>query len=289
MKKARSRVARSLGILALLPLFGFVFWVAATFASGFPGLAAVAVNVHGLGLPSYAADSSQRPAPLSLQVLQDAYGDASRDAISTKPVLGSHAPTPSPTPLPVPTLPIPLPTPTPTPAPTPEPAIIGGQVVDSQTLLPIAGANVSLSPTGKSTLTGANGYFSIGVDPGSYTVTASSPTYNSASQSVTVVTGQKVTMTFRLVSIAAYGSLNGKVIDSVTGVPIAGATVTLSDGLIRTTDLNGNFSYAIVLNGTYTVTVSAPTYVTQTKSVTITPNHTTYVQIALVHSIQRLT
>jgi Carboxypeptidase regulatory-like domain/CarboxypepD_reg-like domain len=280
-----SRVLRGVGVLALLPLFGLVFWVAATVASGFPGLVAVAVNVHSLGLPSYAADSSQRPAPLSLQVLQDAYGDASRALISSTQVVGSHAPTPSPSPLPVP---IPLPFPTPTPAPTPAPAIIGGQVLDSQTLQPIAAATVSVSPTGKSTLTDVNGNFSIGVDPGSYTVTASSPSYNSASQSVTVAAGQKATMTLRLVSIAAYGSISGKVIDSVTRTPIAGATVKLSDGMIRTTDLNGNFSYAIVLNGTYALTVSALSYLTQTTSVTVTSNHTTYVLVVLGRSIQRL-
>jgi hypothetical protein len=42
------------------------------------------------------------------------------------------------------------------------------------------------------------------------------------------------------------------------------------------------------LNGTYTLTVSATGYVTQSKAVTITPNHTTYVQIVLAHTGQRL-
>ncbi len=279
-----SRLVRRLGTLALLPLFGLVFWAAATVASSLPGLAVVGVNVHELGLPSYAADSSLRPAPLSLQLLEDARGDESGGRASnptTGPVVGAHAPSPTPLPLP---LPIPLPTPTPTPAP----AIIGGQVLDSQTLMPIAGAMVSVSPSGKSALTDANGNFSISVYPGSYTVTASAATYNSASQPVTVAGGQKATIAFRLISIAAFGSLTGKVIDSATRAPIAGATVTLSDGMIRTTDVNGNFSYAIVLNGTYTVTVSALGYVTQSQSVTITPGHTTYVQIALAHTSQRL-
>ena len=282
-----SRLVRRLGTLALLPLFGLVFWAAATMASSLPGLAVVGVNVHELGLPSYAADSSLRPAPLSLQVLEDAQGDASGGRASnplTGPVVGAHAPTPSPTPLPLPTPPLPVPTPT----PTVEPAIIGGQVLDSQTLLPIAGATVSVSPSGRSALTDANGNFSISVYPGSYTVTASATAYNSASQPVTVAGGQKASISFRLVSIAGFGSLTGKVVDSATRAAIAGATVTLSDGMIRTTDLNGNFSYAIVLNGTYTVTVSALGYLTQSQSVTITPGHTTSVQIALTHTSQRL-
>lgn len=287
MKAPRRRLTRRLGALALLPLFGLVFWSAATIASSLPGLMVVAVNVHGLGLASYAGDSLQRPAPLSIQVLQDVQGDANgsgttapKAAPTPPPVAPSHAPRP--TPLPVPTPPIPTPTPTPTLA------MIGGQVLDSQTLRPIAAATVAVSPGGNSALTDANGNFSIGVNPGSYTATSSAPSYSSASQSVTVAAGQKATIGFRLVSVAAFGSLTGRVVDSATRAPIAGATVTLSDGLIRTTDLSGNFSFAIVLNGTYTVTVSALGYVTQTKSVTVTPGHTTTVLFLLTHPGQRL-
>jgi hypothetical protein len=289
MKAARRRLTRRLGLLALLPLFGLVFWSAATIASSLPGLIVVAVNVHGIGLASYAGDSLQRPAPLSIQVLQDVQGDANGSgttaptaAPAPTPVAASHAPRP--TPLPVPTVPISTPTPTPTPAP----AAIGGQVLDSQTLRPIAAATVALSPGGNSALTDANGNFTIGVNAGTYTVTASAPSYNSASQNVTVAVGKKATISFRLVSVAAFGSLTGRVVDSASRAPIAGATVTLSDGLIRTTDWSGNFSFAIVLNGTYSVTVSALGYVTQTKSVTITPGHTTSVLFLLTHPGQRL-
>jgi hypothetical protein len=287
MNAPRRRLIRRLGALALLPLFGLVFWTAATIASSLPGLIVVAVNVHGLGLASYAGDSGQRPAPLSIQVLQDVQGDANGSRTSAP--TAAPAPTPvAPSQAPVPT-PLPLPTPPiPTPPPTPTPATIGGQVLDSQTLRPIAAATVAVSPGGNSALTDVNGNFSIGVNPGSYTVTGSAPSYNKASQSVTVAVGQKATIGFRLVSVAAFGSLTGKVIDNATQAPIAGATVTLSDGLIRTTDLNGNFSFAIVSNGIYTLSVSALGYMTQTKSVTITPGHTTTILFALTRPGQRL-
>ncbi len=119
----RSRLVRWLGTVALLPLFGLIFWVAATVASSIPGLAALAVNVHGLGLVSYAADSLQRPAPLSLQVLEDAAGDASGVTTSHGPTpTAVPVPTPAPSPLPVATpLSTPKPTPTPTPSPLPLP------------------------------------------------------------------------------------------------------------------------------------------------------------------------
>jgi len=287
MSAPRRRLIRRLGALALLPLFGLVFWTAATIASSLPGLIVVAVNVHGLGLASYAGDSGQRPAPLSIQVLQDVQGDANGSRTSAP--TAAPAPTPvAPSQAPVPT-PLPLPTPPiPTPMPTPTPATISGQVLDSQTLRPIAAATVAVSPGGNSALTDVNGNFSIGVNPGSYTVTASAPGYNKDSQSVTVAMGQKATIGFRLASVAAFGSLTGKVIDNATQGPITGATVTLSDGLIRTTDLNGNFSFAIVLNGTYTLSVSALGYMTQTKSVSITPGHTTTILFALTRPGQRL-
>jgi outer membrane biosynthesis protein TonB len=131
----RSRLVRSLGIVALLPLFGLVFWVAATVASSLPGLVAFGVNVHGLGLVSYADDSSQRLAPLSHQLLEDAAGDANGSPAVPRPTpvatavpapTGTPRPPSTPTPLPIATpkpttLPVPTPTPTPLPLPTPTP------------------------------------------------------------------------------------------------------------------------------------------------------------------------
>jgi outer membrane biosynthesis protein TonB len=290
--------------LALLPLFGLIFWLTAVIASGFPDILVLGVNVHGLNLTSFASDTNQRPAPLSLSVLDDAQQDAntasspSPAAITSPSRLITPKPTPasvsSPSTTPPPTS-TPAPTPTPTviaigsgPTPTPTSSggagIISGQVLDSQTRNPIVGATVSASPGGTTTVTDSNGNFSLTVAAGSYTVTASAPTYASASQSLTVKAGQKQTLVFKLSSTTAYGSLNGTVTDSVTQAPLVGATVTLSDGMIRTTDLNGNFSYSIVLNGTYTLTISAVGYVTQSQSVTVKAGHTTNVQVSLVHS-----
>ena len=150
-----------------------------------------------------------------------------------------------PLPLPSPSSPLPGPTPTATPGS----ATIAGQVTDSQTRLPIIAATVSVSPGGQSVLTDTNGNFSLSVSPGTYTVMAKANGYSSASQAVTVNGGQKTNVVFRLVSVTVFGSLNGAVIDSLSKAPIAAATVTLSDGMVRVSDLNGNFSYAIVLSG----------------------------------------
>lgn len=301
--KGRRRL-RILGILLLLPAISFLFWITAMLASSLPGTVAFAVNVHGLSTNTYGVGTTQRPAPLSLSVLDDARLDAPTSGVSPSPssapsfapsptprpstatTPGAPAsPTPSPTPGPTPSL-TPLPTPTlplPTPTPTPGSATISGQVIDSQTHNPIVAATVSLSPSGAKALTDTNGNFSFSVAPGSYTVTASAATYSSASQTVTVNGGQRQTLSFKLTSITAYGDIAGTVVDSLTQAPIVGATVRLSNGLARVTDLNGGFSYTIVLNGSYTLTVSALGYVTQSLPVSVKSGHTTNVRVSLAH------
>ena len=284
----RRRPLRSLAILALLPLFGVVFWLTAVVASSIPSLLVVDVNVHGLTVATYAGDSEQRLAPLSLRVLDDANQDATRAAVPT-PTPGRSVATPKPTAsaLPTPTpspVPLPLPTPSPSPTATPSSATIAGQVTDSQTRLPIAAASVSVSPGGQSALSDTNGNFSLSVSPGAYTVTAKATGYSSASQTVTINVGQRTNVVFRLVSVTAFGSLTGSVTDTLSKAPIVGATVTLSNGTVRVTDLNGNFSYAIVLSGSYTLTVSAVGYITQSQIVTVKTGHTTNVQISLARS-----
>jgi outer membrane biosynthesis protein TonB len=142
----RSRIVRCLGAIALLPLFGLIFWLAAIVASTIPALLVLGVNVHGLGLASYAGDSALQPAPLSLRVIEDARQDAggrvtaspvpappssvpscgaqptpSQSASPTPKPSPTPTPLPFPTPTPIPTLPVPSPTPTPLPLPTPTP------------------------------------------------------------------------------------------------------------------------------------------------------------------------
>ena len=62
--------------------------------------------------------------------------------------------------------------------------------------------------------------------------------------------------------------LSGEVIDRFTGSAVAGALVNI-DGYRAYTGAGGYFSISIP-EGTYTVTVSAPGYDTETTSVTVT-------------------
>lgn len=289
------RLRRSIGAAAILAAVALLFWVTAVVTSELPQTFVVAVNVHGLDLNP--GVSTGRPAPMSLSVL----ADAQQDSTTTSPTAtsstsnppnpstsGSPATRPTPTPSPSPTSPVilpspSLPTPTPRPSPTAMPAAtIAGQVLDAQTRNPIAGATVSASPGGYLTVSDTSGNFSLSVAPATYTLTASAALYNSASTTVTLKAGQKISVAFKLTSSTTYGSIAGSVTDSNTGAPVVGATVRLSNGLIRVTDTNGNFSYSLVLSGSYTLTVSAVGYVTQSVPVSVRAGKTSNVQISLV-------
>jgi hypothetical protein len=132
-----------------------------------------------------------------------------------------------------------------------------------------------MTPPAAIGLTDSNGNFTLIVPPGSYTVTVTAAGYNSASQSVSVRSGQRQTLSFKLTSTTASGSIAGNVSDAWSGSPIAGATLRLSNGLTTVTDLNGNYSFPLVLSGSYTITASAIGYVGQSQAITVKPGHQT--------------
>ena len=132
-----------------------------------------------------------------------------------------------------------------------------------------------MNPPAAIGLTDSNGNFALIVAPGSYTVTVTAAGYNTASQPVSVKSGQRQTLSFKLTSSTATGSVAGNVSDGLTGSPIAGAIVTVSNGLTTVSDLNGNYSFPAVLSGSYTVTVSAIGYVSQSQVISVKPGHQT--------------
>jgi hypothetical protein len=149
----------------------------------------------------------------------------------------------------------------------------------------IAGATVKLN-TGKSVSTDANGYYKFtGVEAGSYTVTATAKCYGSASVNKTVTAGidnwASIAMTQD--GSCGAGTLTGyiKDTDANNGLPVANATVTLSNGASTTSNSSGYYTFASVPGGTYTLTASANCYSTASTSVTVTNNATTYKNVAL--------
>ena len=137
--------------------------------------------------------------------------------------------------------------------------IINGTVKDQATNQPIAAAVVKADSEFLNT-TNSNGYYTMFVLAGTYTLTASAPGYESEERSnVKVLEGKTTTEDFTLEAIPP-GDIIGNVTDFKTGKGIAGATVT-ADGYANTSDSNGNYILRNLPAWTYTVAVSAAGYV----------------------------
>ena len=69
---------------------------------------------------------------------------------------------------------------------------IFGTVTDSQTMEPIQGAKVTLTPSGKSTVTGNDGtYELVDLEAGSYKITVQASGYQSTLKNITVLAGER--------------------------------------------------------------------------------------------------
>jgi len=158
----------------------------------------------------------------------------------------------------------------------PLPGTIIGTVTDASTDLPIAEANVTAGDY--TNTTDAEGHYMItDVPPGDYNITASASNYHSNSTSETVISGETITVNFELTPLP--GAIAGTVTDALTGDPIEGADVT-ANGYSGTTDTEGHYTIQLPPR-TYTVTVSATKYVSQSKPATVTANTTRTIDFAL--------
>jgi hypothetical protein len=76
--------------------------------------------------------------------------------------------------------------------------------------------------------------------------------------------------------------ITGTVVANLTGLPISGASVSLSPGgLSTTTNGNGVFTFPNVTPGTYTLSVSATLYTTSTQTVSVAAGQTLTLSIRL--------
>jgi hypothetical protein len=147
-------------------------------------------------------------------------------------------------------------------------ASIYGMVLNASSGTSIPGAIVTAD--GMTSVTDNGGFYNISIAPGTYNVTASATGYNSASASVTVVSGATSTYNFTLTPTVATpinGTIIGMVINASSGTPIPGAIVT-ADGMTSVTDNGGIYNISIA-PGTYNVTASATGYNSASANVTV--------------------
>ena len=168
------------------------------------------------------------------------------------------------------------PTATPTPTPTATTLSLTGQVMDSTTSTSISGATVSIADganAGKSATTDGSGNYSFtGLQAAAFTVTVSANNYVSQSRAVSLTSSQA--LSFQLTRATV--TLNGTVTDGTSGGILPNILVQITDGAnagrsVRT-DGNGTYSIGGVAPATFTLSVSAVSYDTLKRQVTIATN-----------------
>lgn len=144
-------------------------------------------------------------------------------------------------------------------------------------------AQVTVLETNRSVNTNpANGQYELLHAAGTFTVQAEAYGYHPAQQTVEIAPDGEAVANFVLDEMAR-GTVSGTVTNSVTGEPIANATLMLiEDAAIApvTTDENGNFSIT-ALEGDYTLRVMAPSYYSETVEVSIEGDETTTLDVEL--------
>src|SRR5262249_39426348 len=136
---------------------------------------------------------------------------------------------------------------------------------------------------GGSTSSDSSGnYFFTNVTPGTYSLTATHSGYFAVTNQVTVPSGATVTLNF---AMATGGKVAGTVTNA-SGIPIAGAAVSITGGSISTTvnvttSSSGGYNSNWVPVGPYTVTVFASGHPSQSKSTTVNTGATTALNFSL--------
>jgi hypothetical protein len=156
------------------------------------------------------------------------------------------------------------------------PGTIAGRVTDKNTGLGIGGATVAYS--GGSTITDQDGNYTLnGVLLGSHRLAVAASGYASKSASQYITAGGSFTLDFALVPPS---TVSGKVTQSGTATPIAGATITYAGG-IATTDANGNYSLSGIESGSQSLAISATGYQVNEQAISAPANDTLTLDVAL--------
>lgn len=147
-------------------------------------------------------------------------------------------------------------------------AATGAGIADAQIIVSLGGVEVD------STTTGADGSYSMEIDPGTYRVDCQAVGFVDQSRTgVTVLPNAHAIVNF---SLAASAAVNGLVTSAADGSPVSGAAVRLysyTGGILlfsTTTDSDGNYALdRNIASGTFTIEVSKTGYATQARVVTL--------------------
>lgn len=155
---------------------------------------------------------------------------------------------------------------------------VGGLVTDSSGS-PLAGVTVSASTDGTTTTDATGRYAITRLVAGSVSLTFSKTGYTTQTKTATIAASQSTSVDVTLVPTT--GALTGRVVDAASSSALSGVTVTVAGATSTTTNSNGDYAFASITNGTYSVTFSKSGYTSQTKTVTISGGQSTKADVAL--------
>jgi hypothetical protein len=112
------------------------------------------------------------------------------------------------------------------------------------------------------------------------------PTNLNTPMAVSLKGKQSLTTTLAVVNRNEYGTINGTVLNAITGSPLTGANITLqptASGKMRlaTTDAQGKFGIYVINPGGYTLAAAAGGFITASQAATITGGQTNTTNFAL--------
>jgi hypothetical protein len=171
--------------------------------------------------------------------------------------------------------------------------VVQGRITNASSGNGISGARIQLGS--QYTNSNSQGYYSIEVPVGTYTITVSASGYNTATRNFTVRVGTINTENFALTPVAVPpGAITGRVKNASTGADVSGATVWLNEtqtgGAMGQTITNslGSYLFSNIAPGNYTITVEKDGYSDQNKTTTVTSGNTSTVNFNLVPSAVQL-
>jgi protocatechuate 3,4-dioxygenase beta subunit len=174
---------------------------------------------------------------------------------------------------------------------SPNPSSITGTIVNQETGVPIVGASIEvllMDSNGviiTTSFSDIDGSFVVeDLMPSTYSVLVSAEGFQTSSASLKLTPGSVSAITIGLTP--APGFVTGTLIDSLTGLPIASATVNISNSLgslvdTALTSTDGTFISLGLQGGFYTLTAVAQEFETQIVSVLVPDGLTKYVDIRL--------
>lgn len=141
-------------------------------------------------------------------------------------------------------------------------ATIEGIAKDGASGLPLDGVTIALASGGGMAITQADGSYQMtGVAPGDFRVTASKAGYGSVAAEGSAAAGSVLVFSPVMLAQATTGSISGRIVDGASGLPLAGARVSITAATLAVlTGADGRFSLAGVNAGVAVIDISFAGY-----------------------------